>query len=110
MARTVIVELVDDYDGKSPAEETVQFSLDGVAYEIDLSASNALQLREVFERWRPHARRVGRVRLATGRPRSTKDRIKANVIREWARNEGLEVSSRGRVSAEVAEAYKVANA
>ena len=44
MARKVIVELVDDYDGESKAEGTVVFSIDGATYEIDLSELNAKAL------------------------------------------------------------------
>ena len=45
MAQKVQVILTDDLDG-SEAEETVQFAIDGVSYEIDLSAANAEALRE----------------------------------------------------------------
>ena len=37
MAQKVKIILVDDLDGGS-ADETVRFGLDGVSYEIDLSA------------------------------------------------------------------------
>ncbi|WP_040779264.1 histone-like nucleoid-structuring protein Lsr2 [Nocardia pneumoniae] len=111
MARKVVVTLVDDYDGKSQAEETVSFALDGVAYEMDLSADNAGQLREFFEQWVPYARKVGRTRRGRGvTPRSATDREQATVIREWARKNGIDVSARGRIAAEVVEAYKKAHA
>ncbi|WP_456320117.1 Lsr2 dimerization domain-containing protein [Nocardia aurea] len=45
MARKVVVTVVDDYDGKSQAAETVSFALDGEVYEIDLSETNAESLR-----------------------------------------------------------------
>ena len=45
MAQRVRVDLVDDVDG-SPAEESVNFALDGVNYVIDLSAENASKLRD----------------------------------------------------------------
>ncbi|MEU5763093.1 Lsr2 family protein [Nocardia sp. NPDC047648] len=110
MARKVVVTLVDDYDGKSQAEETVSFAVDGVAYEMDLSADNAGQLRGFFEQWVPYARRVGRARRGRGGVlRSATDREQATVIREWARKNGIDVSARGRISAEVVEAYKKAN-
>jgi hypothetical protein len=48
MAKTVIVKLTDDIDG-GDAEETVQFSLDGKSYEIDVNSSNAAQLRAAFK-------------------------------------------------------------
>ena len=46
MAQQVQVVLVDDLDG-GKAAETVSFALDGVSYEIDLSAKNAAKLREL---------------------------------------------------------------
>ncbi|MDE1675444.1 histone-like nucleoid-structuring protein Lsr2 [Nocardia gipuzkoensis] len=109
MARKVVVEMVDDYDGQSPAKETVGFALDGIAYEMDLSELNAGQLRGLFEQWTPHARRVGRTRRGGSQARPTSDREQTQAIREWARQEGLEVSSRGRITAEVVEAYKKAH-
>jgi len=58
MAKRVQVMLVDDIDG-TDAVETVSFSLDGVSYEIDLTAANAKKLRHDFETWKDHARRSG---------------------------------------------------
>ncbi len=107
MARKVIVELVDDYDGKSEAEETVQFALDGAAYELDLSVLNASTLRGIFEQWTPNARRVGRV--PQGKSVKAKlggAREDTAAIREWAAKHGHKVSARGRISADVVEAYK----
>jgi hypothetical protein len=48
MAKTVIVKLTDDIDG-GDADETVHFAVDGRTYEIDLSAANAVTLREAFK-------------------------------------------------------------
>ncbi|MFF3567803.1 histone-like nucleoid-structuring protein Lsr2 [Nocardia jiangxiensis] len=108
MARKVIVELVDDYDGKSPAEESVLFSLDGVEYEIDLSVLNAAALRGIFDQWTPHARKAGRVSKSKGQKvsRSSAEREQTAAIRDWARKNGYSVSTRGRIQAEVVEAYK----
>jgi hypothetical protein len=47
MAKRVTIEIIDDTNG-SPAEQTVPFGLDGVAYEIDLSTTNANALREAL--------------------------------------------------------------
>ena len=60
MAQQVNVVLVDDLDG-TPAEETVTFGLDGISYEIDLTAENAARLRDSL-------RGVGRPRPPRGRP------------------------------------------
>ncbi|MFI5719438.1 Lsr2 family protein [Nocardia sp. NPDC051750] len=110
MARKVIVELVDDYDGKSPAEETVTLALDGVTYEIDLSARNAGKLRDIVEGWAAHARKVGgRATKGKRLDRATTDSRQTQAIRDWARQNGMDVSNRGRISAEVTEAYKKAH-
>ena len=58
MVKKVLVSLIDDFDGK-PADETVQFGLDGVSYEIDLSAKNAKKLREHLQPWVNAGRRTG---------------------------------------------------
>ena len=68
MAKKVTVTLVDDFDGEGPADETVEFSIDGVSYEIDLSAGNAKKIREDFKQWIDAGRRVGgRTRAGLGR-------------------------------------------
>ncbi|NKY87841.1 histone-like nucleoid-structuring protein Lsr2 [Nocardia veterana] len=112
MAKKIIVELVDDYDGKSKADETVLFGIDGVEYEIDLSTKNADKLRGLLEEWTQAARKVGRNRRGASRiggPRTTPDRKQTAAIREWARNNGYEVSSRGRIHKDIIEAYNKAN-
>jgi nucleoid-associated protein Lsr2 len=111
MAQKVQVILVDDIDGGS-AEETVSFSLDGVSYEIDLSADNAAQLRDSFAPYVGPARRVGG-RAATGRRRGGRrpggDNRTAE-IREWARSNGHKVNERGRLAADLVAAYDKAHA
>ena len=65
MAQRTQIILIDDIDG-GDAAETVSFSLDGVSYEIDLSAANATKLRDDFASWVGHARKSGG-RRAPGR-------------------------------------------
>ncbi|MBV7706515.1 Lsr2 family protein [Nocardia nova] len=111
MAKKVIVELIDDFDGKSTAEETVLFSLDGVEYEIDLSTKNARKLRGVFEQWTGPARKVGRISRLKAKvgTRTAADKQQTGAIREWAKNNGYNVSSRGRIQADIVEAYNKAS-
>lgn len=111
MAKKVTVTLVDDYDGESKADETVFFSIDGNDYEIDLSNKNAGKLRESLESWTEKARKVGRskrgaTKVAAGRTRPAVDREESTAIREWARAQGHQVSSRGRIPAEIVDAYQ----
>ncbi len=108
MAQRVQVILEDDLDG-GDADETVSFSLDGVSYEIDLSAKNANKLRDVFAPYVGCARRVGgRRRKASAKAASGATGSSAE-IREWARNNGWDVPERGRIAAEVREAYEAAH-
>jgi hypothetical protein len=58
VAKNTAVHLLDDLNG-APAEETVRFSLDGVDYDIDLSAGNAQRLRRILDVYVEHARRTG---------------------------------------------------
>jgi hypothetical protein len=107
MAQKVKIILVDDLDGGS-ADETVRFGLDGVGYEIDLSSANAAELRSAVERFVAHARktsggRATRTRVATGRNQDSAQ------IRQWARENGYAVNSRGRIQAEIQDAYQKAN-
>jgi Lsr2 len=115
MAQRVNVILVDDIDG-SEAAETVTFGLDGVQYEIDLSSENADRFRDVIAPYVGHARRSGGRRRSSGGSRSngassssSRSGASAADIRAWARENGWDVPDRGRVSAEVREAYDAAH-
>lgn len=113
MAQQVSVELVDDLDG-SVAEETVEFGLDGASYSIDLSGDNAEDLRDALARFVDNARRAGG-RKQRGKPRAmrevstTTSREQTQAMREWARTKGYEVSDRGRIPGEIADAYEKAH-
>jgi len=110
MAQRVNVVLVDDIDGNNAAE-TISFALDGVDYEIDLSDKHAAELRKALALYVGHARRTGG-RRKSGRkaaPASSANGASAADIRAWARENGWDVPERGRVSAEVREAYLAAN-
>lgn len=111
MAHRVLVELVDDMDGTSTADETLQFGLDGVTYEIDLSEENANELRDSLARFVEYARRSGGrkrpggKRLAPAAP-PTVNKEQNRAIREWARKNGFDVSDRGRIPTDVIESFQ----
>jgi hypothetical protein len=107
MAQRVQVLLIDDIDGSEGAE-TITFALDGVSYEIDLSAKNAAKLRDAFAVWVGNARKVGRGASSTSARGSRRGSRSANdtaAVRAWAKENGYEVSERGRISREVMDAY-----
>jgi len=107
VARKTVVKLIDDLNGEK-ADETVNFALDGVAYEIDLTSENAEKIREAIGGWAEKARRVGgrRSRGTGTAARSSSDSAR---IRAWAREAGYEVPDRGRISATIRKAYEEAH-
>ena len=111
MARQVITTLIDDLDGKK-ADRTVEFSLDGINYTIDLSEANAGKLRKALDPYISAGTRLGR--SATGRiparrgvaGRTASSRDENRMIREWAVANGHQISERGRIPQSVADAYR----
>ena len=118
MAQKVQIIKTDDLENSDvPADETITFALDGTSYEIDLSETNATELRDTFARYVGAARKVtrggGGRASGTGRSRPTgggrMDREQAGAIRDWARKNGHNVSDRGRIPASVVDAYEAAH-
>lgn len=110
MAQRVEVLLTDDLDGKELAEgkgETIQFTLDGVSYEIDLSTKNAGALRKALA---PYVE-AGRRQRATRGARAMRTQVGADAktVKEWARASGYEVNDRGRVPNDVRAAFEAAH-
>jgi hypothetical protein len=108
MARKVQVLLEDDIDG-TPGAETVVFSLDGKAYEIDLSENNAEKLREAFAPWIGAGRRVSTPAATETRRRPARRSEDTADIRRWAAENGIPVSTRGRISADLRARYEAAH-
>lgn len=114
MAQIREIRLIDDLDGEA-ADETVEFGVDGKNYEIDLSKDNAEKLRDALSAFVAAARRSGGGRrrggsAASAPPRRPSiDREQNQAIRDWARKRGMKVSDRGRIPAEVLDAYHQEN-
>jgi hypothetical protein len=97
--------MTDDIDGK-PAAETLVFGVDGREFEIDLSEKNAAKLRKAMDPWIVSARRTGGRR---GRPMTVvSSGVDTAAVRAWAASNGIDVSTRGRISADVVEQYRAA--
>ena len=100
---TVVCDL--PHDGEVEGQETVQFSFDGTAYEIDVCAKHAKELRDKFGQYAEHARRASARRTSApvaygpGRERSSE-------IRAWAKQRGYKVSERGRIPATIIQEYE----
>ncbi|MBM7463492.1 histone-like nucleoid-structuring protein Lsr2 [Microbacterium dextranolyticum] len=119
MARRIVHQLVDDLDGtvlEIGEGETVLFSLDGTAYEIDITEENAAALRDLLAPYIAAARPVSARSGGSSRGSSAGSRRQKRSgqrdyapVREWAAKNGYTVSERGRVPASVIEAYDAAH-
>ncbi|MFE6736874.1 Lsr2 family protein [Microbacterium sp. NPDC057650] len=114
MARRIVHQLVDDIDGtllEVGDGETIHFSIGGTAYEIDLNDAHAEEFHAALAPYIQAGRRAGSA--GAGRTTSTRRSAPRNpdtaAIREWAGANGYKVSERGRISAEVVDAYRAAH-
>lgn len=111
MATKHLVLLEDDIDGDE-AVETVSFSLDDVAYAIDLNEKNAAALREALAPFIGFARKTTRPqRIAASSAPRRKSEARSDLadIRTWGKEHGFAVSERGRISGELQTAYDAAH-
>jgi hypothetical protein len=110
MVQKMITELFDDLDG-SPAVETVRFGYAGREYEIDLNEEHAAALDEALAPYVEHARRTngGKPRRGRRAEEGRRSSKKLRAIRQWAREQGLQVSDRGRISADIVAKYDAAH-
>ena len=111
MAQKVTTHLVDDLTGDTIEDgkgRTVTFGFDGAHYEIDLTDDNADALREAFSNYVAAGRKIGGRASAGSAPKRGNSEELAK-IREWANVNGHEVSSRGRISQAVRDAYDAAH-
>jgi hypothetical protein len=117
----------DDLTGKSGKDvETVEFSLDGTAYAMELNPANSKALRRIYAEYIPHARKArpatlngmrARVRAVNGSgPNGTRNyaakkltTARSTEIRDWAKQQGLKVNDRGRIAATVVKEFDLAH-
>ena len=108
--KRITTELVDDIDGtviEPGTGGTVSFALDGTNYEIALGDDNQSALRDALAPFIANARSTGRRGGAAPRKRSSGSSDTA-AVREWAQRNGFTVGDRGRIPAEIREAYAAA--
>ena len=119
MAQRTIVQLTDDLDGKPipvGKGETIRFSLDRQDYEIDLAQKNAKALRGDLAKYVSAARRTGGGARSASRGRGGRTGTETGrdydpkAVRAWAESQGIEVSQRGRVPADLIARFQAANA
>ena len=119
MAQRIIHQLIDDIDGTEIVDGkggAVEFSLRGTAYRIDLNDHNIAKLEKALV---PYIEAAAKVSGGRGRERGPKasggsngrlPKEQLDAIRHWATANGLKVSARGRIPADVVEAYETSHA
>lgn len=108
MAQRIIKSITDDIDGSEDAR-TVTFAFEGRSYEVDLSAKNRDKLAKALEPYIKAGRAASTSRRTVGSRTSGTTRHNTTAIREWAKANGHKVSDRGRIAAEVLQAYEAAH-
>ena len=112
----VTVSLVDDFDG-TEAAETIKFALDGKSYEIDLSKSNANELRRTLRPYIDRSRSARRSATArrsakgsSGRrgPARRSEGYDRTEVRAWAKANRIKVAPRGRIANDVVDRWRKA--
>jgi Lsr2 len=106
VAQQMQVLFVDDIDG-SEATGTVRFGIGGAEYEIDLSQAHADELAAAVGPYVAAARKATGPRQPARAARPA--RHDQSEVRAWAREQGLKVSGRGRIPADVLAQYEAAH-
>lgn len=112
MATQTLTTMVDDIDGSTDDVVTCAFGLGDSHFEIDLNAAHREELESVLERFIAAARPVRTAKPSRQRrPAETSrtDRDLTHKIRQWAKENGHEVSERGRLPKTLIEAYEAAS-
>lgn len=118
MARKTIVQLIDDIDETVIGDgegESVEFSLNGATFKLDLTNEHIEELHDQLAYWIEHAERVSgsgkRKTRGPGKKAAATDasQVSPGAVRTWAADNGIELSSRGRIPAAVVEQYLAAH-
>lgn len=118
MSKQTYVRLIDDMDG-SEAKQTIDFSLEGESYEIDLNDRHADGIRAALEVYVKAARRAARRGGGSGRrgvssgggkkPSAFADKgFNSSDVREWAQANGVAINDRGRIPEAVVTQFEEA--
>jgi hypothetical protein len=117
MAEEIVKRLIDDIEKKPIPEgkgEQIHFSFNGKNYRIDLNAKNAEKFHETITFYTDHATEVreeagNRRRRGGGGGGPKRSPEELTKIRTWLRENGHEVSDKGRIAANLQELYDEAH-
>lgn len=111
MAQRQTVTYVSDLSGKEIVNNdapTLSFGWGGDEYNIDLTSDEAEKFYKVLSPYLDAATKVSKAKRGTAK-KSVQSGPTAADIRAWAQQNGHAVPERGRIPAEVREAFDAAN-
>ncbi|MFD1506997.1 Lsr2 family protein [Georgenia yuyongxinii] len=111
MATKMITELVSDLSGR-PIERgkgrSIDFSYEGVLYRVDLTNDELADFENALRPYLEAGRKIEGQRRRTSAASTKKHAFDPAAVRAWAASQGIAVSPRGRIKAEVVEKYRAA--
>jgi hypothetical protein len=108
MATKEVVVYIDDFTGdviKAGQNRSIAFAVEGVEYEIDVTAARAKKFHDFLAPFMVNARRVGGARQSRATQPARRDALQTKAIRAWAADHGYPINRRGRIPAEIESAY-----
>lgn len=100
---------VDDLDGKTKVTgEATELTLNGKSITIDLGPKNAAELVTLLKPYFDAGVEVTRKTRSGNATSAPTDKDHNTAVREWAAQNGHQVSDKGRLSKAVLEAYEAA--
>ena len=108
---TKTYEVVYSDLSKQEGAERVVFGVNREWYEIDLTPKELTELKKALDKWR----KVGRATDVIDEKYRRKLKVPVTTahqrdeIRAWAKDNGFTLADRGRIPADVIEAYEKAN-
>lgn len=111
MAQQFYVRFIDDIDGTDLGDtaSVISFAFEGKEYTIDLSDENAEAFREAVAPYIEAGHRATGSKKTTRKTGTKTTSGDTKIVREWARANGYDISNRGRIPADIAEAFAAAN-
>lgn len=109
MAQRVQVIRISDLSGEDLGEggQSVRFSVGNDTWELDLSDKESSKFFDVLKPYQDAGTKVSGRGVRRTRTSNTPD-VDNQAVRKWAASNGIELSSRGRIPADVIEKFKAA--
>ncbi len=113
MAKKTIEKFYSDISGEEidNSTPTLTFAFDGATYEIDVTDAEKSEIEKVLAPYIRAGRKAtgASVRRRTRRSGSSTSDSPAKQVRTWAKEQGIDVPTRGRIPSDVLDKYNAAH-